>query len=259
MIRVARLEGDRLRVAGIAWVILWVLVGPAAALDAREPATGGAAKTSSTKRPAKAAESWYVQARVTADFGIVSTHYWSKGALFRAETMLAGHPVITIVNGPRYYIYDAVLGKGAAIERNATAIGEDAGRGRPFGRELDDLIAAGGEKVSDGSLQEAAAAYQIYQLTNVNGRRRVLVTTSDPPLPFRIETFVRTTGKEGTLEYSGWQRGLDIRDSFFEPPDSIRFERVTYDDYTRRAGKQPIGPAPVYYRDLLHGERKESR
>ena len=78
---------------------------------------------------------------------------------------------------------------------------------------------------------------------------------SDPPLPFRVETFVRKSGAEGTLEYSGWQRGLEIDNSFFEPPAAILLESVSYLDYTRRAGKEPIGPAPVYYRDLLHGQR----
>lgn len=243
--------------AGVVWLVsalvIALVIGSPAVTRASQSAAGDVAEAPST-----AQQTWYVQTRVATDFGIVSTHYWSKGALFRVETMLAGHPVITIVNGPRYYIYDPVLGKGAAIERNTTSIREDRERGRPFGRELDELIAAGGEKVHDGSLREAGALYEIYQLTNQNGRRRVLVTKSDPPLPFRIETFVRKTGADGVLEYSGWQRGLEIQDSFFEPPASIRLENVTYDEYTHRVGKEPIGPAPVYYRDLLHGRRNKT-
>jgi hypothetical protein len=208
--------------------------------------------------PPPRAQSWYAQTRVATSFGVVTTHYWSKGSLFRAETMLAGHPVTTIVNGPRYYIYDSIMGKGAAIERNPAAVAGDPERGRPFGRERDEILAAGGETIQSESLRAADAPYEIYQLTNENGRRRVLVTISDPPLPFRVETFVRKSGAEGVLEYSGWQRGLEIQDSFFVPPSSVVLENVTYSEYTLRAGKGPVGPAPVYYRDLLHGTRNES-
>lgn len=249
-------SGDHRTVTRIVWfvsIVIALVIGSLAVPQASRSAVDAGAEASSTTQ-----QTWYVQTRVATDFGIVSTHYWSKGALFRAETMLAGHPVITIVNGPRYYIYDSILGKGAAIERNAISIREDRERGRPFGRELDQLVEAGGEKIHDGSSREAGAPYEIYQLTNENGRRRVLVTKSDPPLPFRVETFVRKTGAEGTLEYSGWQRGLEIDDSFFEPPASISLESVTYDEYTHRVGKEPIGPAPVYYRDLLHGQRRET-
>ncbi len=235
-------------------VVIAIVAATPAALRADASAAGETPGASSAT-----AENWYAQTRVVTDFGVVTTHYWSKGALFRAETMLAGHPVITIVNGPRYYVFDSVLARGAAIERNAASIREDSGRGRPFGRELEEIIAAGGEKIRDESLREAGAHYEIYQLTNANGRRRVLVTTSEPPLPFRVETFVRKSGAEGTLEYSGWQRGIEIEDSFFVPPTSIRFENVTYDEYTLRVGKEPIGPAPVYYRDLLHGVRGKAK
>ncbi|MBW1886444.1 MAG: hypothetical protein JRJ58_23160 [Deltaproteobacteria bacterium] len=248
--------GDHRTVAGTVRfvpILIAFVIGSLAAPQASRSAVDADAEAPSTTQ-----QTWYVQTRVATDFGIVSTHYWSKGALFRAETMLAGHPVVTIVNGSRYYIFDSILGKGAAIERNAISIREDRERGRPFGRELDELIEAGGEKIHDASSREAGAAYEIYQLTNENGRRRVLVTKSDPPLPFRVETFVRKSGAEGTLEYSGWQRGLEIADSFFEPPSSISLESVTYDEYTRRVGKEPIGPAPVYYRDLLHGKRRQA-
>lgn len=201
---------------------------------------------------------WYVQTRVSTDYGIVSTHYWSKGALFRAQTMLAGHPVTTVVDGTHYYVYDEILGWGAAIERNSISVAADATRGRPFGRERDELIAAGGELVRDGEPTEGEIVFDVYQLTNSNGRRRVIVTDSDPPLPVRVETFVRSSGTKGVLEYAGWQRDMDIKDSFFVPPDVVKFERVSYSEYVRRAPTEAIGPAPVYYRDLLHGKRVET-
>lgn len=202
---------------------------------------------------------WYAQTRVTTDYGIVSTHYWSKGPLFRAQTMVAGHPVTTIVDATHYYVYDEILGRGAAIARNPIAISEDSTRGRPFGRERDDLLNAGGELIRDGESTEDEMAFDVFQATGDAGRRRVIVTDSDPPLPVRIEMFERSSGKTGVLEYSGWQRDLNIDDSFFVPPTGVTFERVSYAQYTARVGREAIGPAPVYYRHLLHGDSAKRR
>jgi outer membrane lipoprotein-sorting protein len=204
-------------------------------------------------------QTWYARSRVETEYGMIMTHYWSKGPMFRAETVVAGHPITTIVNGPRYYVYDSATADGAAIERNATAIEEDASRGRPFGRELQDLIDAGGEKINEGSLGEGAMGFEVYQLTNENGRRRVLVTRSDLQIPIKIETFVRETGTTGIMEYSSWQRGIQLEDSFFQPPNTIVFEKISYPQYTADYGRIPIGPAPVYYRHLLHGSQTEAR
>ena len=170
--------------------------------------------------------------------------------------MVAGHPVTTIVDATHYYVYDEMLGRGAAIERNASAIAEDSRRGRPFGREHEELMASGGELVRDGESTESELRFDVYQLTNENGRRRVIVTDTDPPLPVRVETFLRSSAAKGVLEYSGWQRDMEIADSYFVPAATVNFERLTYREYTERAGHEYIGPAPVYYRDLLHGKRK---
>ncbi|MFT5443936.1 MAG: hypothetical protein ACI8W3_002987 [Myxococcota bacterium] len=205
--------------------------------------------------PKDESDTWYVTTRVATEFGTISTHYWSKGPKLRVQTILAGHPVTTIVSGDTYFVYDAILGRGVAIKRSPTAIAEDRGRGRPFGRELDDLLGAGGEKVQDTAEASEANSYEIYQLTNDNGRRRIMMTASLPPLPMRVETFVRSSGKKAVLEYSGWQRALDIEDAFFAPSSNVDLELVPYEDYIRRIGNEPVGPAPVYYRDLLHGNR----
>lgn len=214
-------------------------------------------KVAPTVAPIKESDTWYVTTRVATEYGTISTHYWSKGPKLRVQTILAGHPVTTIVSGDTYYVYDAILGRGVAIKRNLAAISEDRGRGRPFGRELDDLLGAGGEKVQDTDADSEANSYEIYQLTNDNGRRRIMMTASQPPLPMRVETFVRASGKKAVLEYSGWQRALHIEDGFFAPSSKIDLELVPYADYMRRIGKEPVGPAPVYYRDLLHGKRQQ--
>lgn len=255
--------------AAIGFMVCLIVVSANAALAAQadDGSTPSANPSSGKPPPATKSETeaktpysgpptWYSQTRVSTEYGIVLTHYWSKGPKFRVQTMLAGHPVTTIVDGPFYYIYDEILGRGAAIERNTTAIAEDATRGRPFGREREDLLASGGELVRDGESTDDQISFDVYQLTNDNGRRRVIVTDSVPALPVRIETFVRASATKGVLEYSGWQRDLTIADSFFTPPQTINFQRLTYREYTQRAGHEAIGPAPVYYRDLLHGKKR---
>jgi hypothetical protein len=250
--------------AAIGSLVCLIVVSASAALAAQADDGSTSSANPSSEKPPSATQSeteaktpysgpptWYSQTRVSTEYGIVLTHYWSKGPKFRVQTMLAGHPVTTIVDGPFYYVYDAILGRGAAIERNTTAIAEDATRGRPFGREQEDLLASGGELVSDGQV-----GFDVYQLTNENGRRRVIVTDSVPALPVRVETFVRASATKGVLEYFGWQRNLAIEDSFFTPPPTINFQRLTYLEYTQRVGREAIGPAPVYYRDLLHGKKR---
>jgi outer membrane lipoprotein-sorting protein len=247
---------------GCLWGMAVFVAGAATALDANKPTARSADKApaaSPSDASEFAGETWYARSRVGTEFGIVVTHYWSKDALFRADTVLAGHPITTIVDGSRYYVYDSALADGAAIERSLVSIQEDAKRGRPFARELRDLLENGGEKVDEGTLAAGKMGYEVYQLTNDNGRRRVMVTKSEPPLPIQVETFVRESAESGILEYAGWQRGVALRDSFFEPPSNVVFEQISYEEYTSRFGKVAIGPAPVYYRQLLHGNGKQDR
>src|SRR4029450_3514507 len=55
---------------------------------------------------------WYAQALARGDAGLNVTHLWSKGASLRAETVVAGHKIVTIVHGDRYYAYDGLTGEG---------------------------------------------------------------------------------------------------------------------------------------------------
>ena len=86
-----------------------------------------------------------------------------------------------------------------------------------------------------------------------------MVARSELQIPIKIETFVRESGATAIMEYAGWQQGITLADSFFEPPNTIVFEQISYAEYTANFGKVPIGPAPVYYRHLLHGTQKEGR
>ena len=121
---------------------LWlVLLGMAAGARAQQQeAPPSAAPTLPT---------WYAQALATTEIGINVTHFWSKGPKLRAETVILGRRIVTIVNGDSYIAYDVLLRRGIIIGRSAAAIARDAPDRRPFGRELEQILGQGGEKVGD--------------------------------------------------------------------------------------------------------------
>ena len=65
---------------------------------------------------------WYSQAVGGGDSGLSVTHYWSKGPALRAETVMSGHRIVTIVKGAWYYAFDELSGRGLAIRRDADAV-----------------------------------------------------------------------------------------------------------------------------------------
>ncbi len=202
-------------------------------------------------------DTWYASSISRTERGALLVHYWSKGPLFRAETMLAGHQIVSIVNREHYYVFDGVSGRGAVIRRHPNAMQEDATRGRSFGMELGELLRQGGEKIRGGSLEKAGVEYELYQVTNKKGRTQVAITLTDPKLPFRVESFIRSTGETSVLEYSGWQKGLKITDSFFEPPAQLELDSFSYEEYITAIGERKVSHAPVYYGHLLHGSRPD--
>ena len=42
----------------------------------------------------------------------------------------------------------------------------------------------------------------------------------------------------------------------FEPDPAVTLEHLSYDDYVRRASDEQIGPAPPFFRELLHGTKQ---
>ena len=195
---------------------------------------------------------WYANAMAHGDSGVNVTHFWSKGSKFRAETVIAGHKIVTIVRGEHYYAYDGNLGKGIDIRRTSAAIQKDSDRPRPFGLELDALMAQGAEKVGSQRLHGAEA--HVYRLTDVRGRREVWVSAGAQQLPMRAIIFQRGTGKTQTTDYLNWLSNIAIDDDFFEPAPHIQFVRKDYKEYMDLTAAQGVvGPVPVLYGDLLHG------
>jgi hypothetical protein len=203
--------------------------------------------------PARGAdETWYVQKVTTGETPLRVENLWSKGSRLRAHSVVAGRPILTLVNGEFYTVIDELAGTGVAIRRSPAAIQADARRGRPFGREGDRLIASGAEKVGRETIM--ARDCDVYRVTDARGRREVCVAREAARLPLRGEEFDRATGATVQIRFLDWSPGFPVADAFFEPDPRVALERVEYADYLERSPQGPVGPAPVLYRDLLHGE-----
>jgi hypothetical protein len=194
---------------------------------------------------------WYAQRITSGDTPLIVEHLWAKGPRQRAETVIGGHPIITLVNGERYITVDRLSNTGVSIQRSPAAIREDGTRGRPFGNEGATLQAAGAEKVSTETI--AGRSCDLYRLTNIEGRQEVCVSQDEMLLPLQLKVWRRASGKEAVTRYLDWTSALALSDEFFEPDSAVTLEHLSYDDYLRRSAKEQIGPAPPFFRNLLHG------
>jgi len=215
------------------------------------PVSGGAAGSADSAAP-----TWYAQALARGDAGLNVTHFWSKGAKLRAETVVSGHKIVTLINGEWYYAYDALARNGLAIRREAAAIALDAADRRPFGDEYHILVEQGAEQVGEESLLGRRAG--IFRVTDDRGRRDLWVTLDRDHLPLRIEIFERATGQRRYTDYLSWRSGLQIPDAFFEPEADLELERMSFAAYLSRSAEAgPVGPVPVFYANRLYVERDE--
>lgn len=211
-----------------------------------------AAPGASQDAPAELPDTWYAQALAYSELGINVTHFWSKGPNLRAETVIAGRRVITIVTPETYYAYDLLVRTGLAIQRSALSVEQDAERQRPFGNEFFALKRRGAELVRTETL--GGQKVEVYQLTNDEGRQRIWVPKDERRLPVRLQIFRRATSNEFQTDYLSWQRGLPVSDAFFRPEPDVQMAILTYKEYVdKQAAREPIGPVPVLYGDLLHG------
>ncbi|HET6304145.1 MAG TPA: hypothetical protein VFG80_05130 [Myxococcota bacterium] len=203
--------------------------------------------------PARGEEdTWYVQKVTSGDSPLRVENFWSKGSRLRAHSVVAGRPILTLVNGEFYTVIDELAATGVAIRRSPAATQADAKRGRPFGREGDRLLADGAEKVGRETIMGRDC--DVYRLTGPGGRREACLLQDPSRVPVRAEEFDRARSATVQVRFLDWSRGFPVADAFFEPDPRIAIERVEYADYLARAPKGPVGPAPVLYRDLLHGE-----
>jgi len=201
---------------------------------------------------------WFAQALAHGSGGVNVTYLWSRGSKFRAETVVAGHKIITIVNGDTYYAYDMTLANGIAIKRAPAAISADDPNRRPFGNELATLKAQGAERVGEEVV--AGQPCEKYRVTDEAGRRVLWVTEDDEKLPVRIEIFDRRFSRTNYTDFINWLNGIQLNDPFFEPDPSIALQRMTLKEYVEKtATTGPVGPVPILYADLLHGRRGQGK
>jgi outer membrane lipoprotein-sorting protein len=203
---------------------------------------------------AKPATRWYAQRITHGDTGVAVEHYWSSGRKLRAEIVVQGASVHTIVNGEFYNIIDMTNQSGVRIRRPPEAIALDQKRPneRPFGREGEDLVAKGAEIVRSENLGDRPA--RVLRLTDDVGKREVWISDDKKKLPLRIEFWARESGVHTTTDYLDWVPDPQVVEAFFEPDPRIPLETIEYADYLERLGKGPIGPAPVMFAPLLHGK-----
>ena len=196
--------------------------------------------------------SWYTQSYTRSDTGLTITYLWSLKSKFRAETVVRGHNLVTIVNGDTYYTYDALTMAGIAIRRAPAALAAESPDRRPFGNEGQLLIDQGGEKIREENI--AGRLADVYQITDERGRRIAWMTQDDRRLPIRIELFSRKSGSTRYKEYVDWITGLPVADAFFEPEPSIQFQHFELDEYIQHIiAKGSAATLPILYQELLHG------
>ena len=193
---------------------------------------------------------WFAMALAHSEIGINVAYFWSKGPWLRAETVVVGRKIVTIVRGDTYYAFDATGREGVAIGRSRAAIAKDAADRRPFGRELEVVLAQGGERIGEDAL--GGRKVERFRVTDDAGRREIWVTPDELRLPVRVEIFARPTGKTISTDFLSWTAAVPIADAFFEPEPDVRFQRLSFDEYAARQFT-PVGPVPILYLDLLTG------
>lgn len=206
-----------------------------------------------TAGAASGQEVWYAEKYAAGDVPISVEQLWSRGPLFRSETVIAGHPIVTLIRGDRYIIIDRLARDGVSIERSPQALKESAEGGRPFGKEFKALMAAGGEFVREEDF--SGSKCDLYRLTSQEGRREVCVTQDDEKLPVLTRVWIRRTQRRAEGRFVNWSRQVQVSESFFEPDPRIPLRQISYQEYIDRVSKDLKLPAPPLYRDLLHGTR----
>lgn len=241
------------RIAATALLLLLALPLALAHAAEEKPKSKESAKEAKAKAEPEP-NSWYAQRITHGDTGVAVENYWSKGRKLRAEIVIGGASLATIVAGEFYTILDLTNQTGVRIRRAPEALALDRSKPneRPFGHEGDELIAKGAEIVRSDNLGERPV--RVLRLTDDRGRREVWVTDDKKKMPLRVEFFARENGVHTTTDYIDWISGQTLPDAFFEPDPRIALETIEYADYLKRSAQGPVGPAPVLFSPLLHGK-----
>jgi len=234
----------------LAAIALLLLVAAPFAAGAAEDAKKKGKEAEAEKSP----DTWYAQRITHGDTGVAVENYWSKGRKLRAEMVIGGASLVTLVSGEFYSIVDLTNQRGVKIRRSPDALALDRSKPgeRPFGNEGVELLAKGAELVRSDNLGDRPV--RVLRLTDDRGRREVWLTDDKQKLPLRVDFVARDTGVHTTTDYIDWISGQPLPDVFFEADPRIELETVEYADYLKRVGTSPVGPAPVMFAPLLHGK-----
>lgn len=201
--------------------------------------------------PGEKAAGLYATSMQRGDYETIISHNWARGGLFRSETIVTGHQIVTIVNRDQYYTYDGLTGEGYQIHRSQAARQADSERERPFANELAGILKAGGELIREETFN--GIDVQIFQVTNQKGRSTLTVTADVLQIPVRLEMFERRTGKTSRVDWISWSPGLVIEDSFFEVPEQIRLRKFSsYEDFVAKSREEPVPPVQPVFLNLLY-------
>ncbi len=221
----------------------------ASAEDSQETSKAGSATPPATPG-ASPATGFQATSLARTAYEVIIVQYWSLGPLLRAEAVMSGHNIVTVVNGDFYYVYDSLTNSGYRIRRAVDAIAADAGRKRPFGMQLEEILAHGGEKIREETFE--GVPVEVYRMTNDEERRTLWVQKNSDAIPIRIETYERAQARTARLDWINWLTGLNVPRSFFSPPSQVKFEEFeSYEAYLLRLAQGPVLPAPPFFHELI--------
>ena len=223
---------------------LLALAPPAFGADA------GASEAFDSPESAKGSRGIQATSLARAEYEVVVVQYWSLGSLLRAEAVMGGNNIVTLVDADTYAVYDTLSNRGYRVQRSAGAKAGDAIRKRPFGMHLQEMLDQGGEKIREEAGE--GIAVDVYRVTDEQGRRTLWVRSGEAQIPIRLETYERTQGRTGRLDWVNWLEGVEIPASFFTPPSEVVFEEIgSFEELQIRASQAPLRPAPPFFPELI--------
>jgi len=184
------------------------------------------------------------------EYEVVVAQYWSLGPLLRAEAVIGGSNVVTVVDGETYAVFDALTNRGYRVKRSADAKARDAIRKRPFGLHLQEILDQGGERIREE--KSDGIDVDVYRVTDEQGRRTLWARAGEDQIPIRLETYERSRGRTGRLDWINWLEGVEIPVAFFAPPSEVVFEDFdSFEEFQIRAAQSPLSPAPPFFPELI--------
>lgn len=200
------------------------------------------------------APSWYALRLRTGEVSLGFEHLWSSGASLRAEFVLGGRPVLTVVHKNRYIVVDKLAGTGVSVERHKNAQRAPVAPGRPFGfgDELESLLEEGGEYVGDETFQGVRC--RLHRLTSQVGRQEVCVQEEEEGSgrPLYVKIWSRDSNQEVLIQYLNWVHAFETGPDFFTPDPRVKLREYSYDDFAQGKVKEP-----VIFPRLIHGPREK--